>query len=166
MTRIECIRVTGPSSISVSFEDGTGDRIELAGWIAIGGDVLAPLRDTSVFKTARIGANGECVRWGENDDLAIDASHLRGIAELQRWVHPSDLISWQAENGFSDVEAARIVGMHRSAWVLYRQGKADIPMPVQIVFRSLMRDPVLIHARHRPEKRKTDVRSEQAGSPS
>ncbi|SFL87003.1 DUF2442 domain-containing protein [Methylorubrum salsuginis] len=76
--RIAAVTVAAPSALAVRFDDGTETQVELAGWIATGGTLLAPLRDPAVFGTARIGLYGGSVAWGEEDgDLAIDAHHLR-----------------------------------------------------------------------------------------
>ena len=81
--RISKVKAVGPSEIEVIWKGGGIDRIELAAWIATGDDILAPLRDPAVFKTARVGLYGSMVAWADNDDLAIDAFHLRRIADEQ-----------------------------------------------------------------------------------
>jgi len=60
--------------------DGRRDRINLADWISGGGAILAALADPAVFGSARVDAHGSAIAWGDNDDLAIDAHHLRWIA--------------------------------------------------------------------------------------
>jgi hypothetical protein len=57
--------------------------VDLTGWVATGGDVLAPLRDESVFARARIENYGAAVAW-DDGDLAIDAVYLKKLAEEQR----------------------------------------------------------------------------------
>lgn len=54
----------GPSTIDVTWDGGDTDRVELARWIATGGDVLAPLLDPKVFKTAHVGEYGAHIAWG------------------------------------------------------------------------------------------------------
>lgn len=61
--------------------DGRRDRINLADWIAGGGAILAPLADPAVFGSARVDAHGSAIAWGDDNDLAIDAFHLRRIAD-------------------------------------------------------------------------------------
>ena len=84
MPTISKVKAVGPSAVEVTWKGGDTDRIELAGWIGTGDDVLAPLRDPAVFKTARVGLYGSMVAWADNDDLAIDAFHLQRIADEQR----------------------------------------------------------------------------------
>jgi hypothetical protein len=149
---IRKVKTTGPSAIEVTWKGGSTDHIELAGWIATGGDILAALRDPALFKTALVGEHGAMVIWGDNEDLTIDALHLQLIATEQRVIDGSELDSWQTANGFTNDEAAHILGMSRSTWAAYKSGTAEIPSTVQIAFRAILRDPVITHAHYRPLK--------------
>ena len=81
---ISKVKPVGPFAIEVTWKGGGTDRIELAGWIGTGNDILAPLRAPKVFETARVGLYGAHVAWADNEDLAIDAFHLKRIAIEQR----------------------------------------------------------------------------------
>lgn len=61
---IHKVKVVGTSTIDVTWDGGDTDRVELARWIATGGDVLAPLLDPKVFKTAHVGKYGAHIAWG------------------------------------------------------------------------------------------------------
>lgn len=78
--KIAAVAVVAPNVIEVEWRDGRADRINLADWIAGGGAILAPLADPAVFATARVDEYGCGIAWGD-DDLAIDAYHLRLIAD-------------------------------------------------------------------------------------
>ena len=63
--------------VSVSWSSGRDhDLIELTGWIATGGETLAPLADPAMFATAHVAEHGRAVAWGwsedEHGDLMID----------------------------------------------------------------------------------------------
>ena len=146
------VTTTGPSAVEVTWKGGSKDHIELAGWIATGGDILAALRDPALFKTALVGEFGAMVAWGDNDDLAIDALHLQRIAAEQRGTDASELDGWQTTNNFTNDEAAHIFGVSRSTWAAYKSGGAEIPSTVQIAFRAILRDPVITQAHYRPLK--------------
>ena len=148
---INKVKVAAPSAITVTWKGGGTDHIELAGWVATGGDILAPLLDPKMFKTARVGEYGAMVAWGDSEDLAIDALHLQRIAGEQRAVAAIELAKWQTANNFTNDEAAHVVGVSRSTWASYKGG-ADIPTTVQIAFRAILRDPVITHAHYRPLK--------------
>lgn len=85
LPRIASVTHTGPTVLAVTWDDGVSDCIDLADWIATGGDILASLKDEAAFATVRLGDYGAWVEWGPADgDLAIDAYHLRMIADEQR----------------------------------------------------------------------------------
>jgi hypothetical protein len=81
---IEAVTVDGRSSLLVRWRDTPAvDHVDLAGWIASGGDLLAPLKDPATFELVRVAAYGSVVAW-DDDDLAIDAVHLKMLADQQR----------------------------------------------------------------------------------
>lgn len=85
LPRIERARADGPATISLRWRGDTGETVvNLAGWIATGGDTLARLTDATVFATVRVGDYGASLEWGENGDLAIDAGHLKMLADELR----------------------------------------------------------------------------------
>jgi Protein of unknown function (DUF2442) len=81
--RLESVTADPPATLRLTWTDGGATRVDLANWIAAGGDILAPLRDPKVFRCARIGEHGAAVEWGQDQDLAIDAMHLEQIAAEQ-----------------------------------------------------------------------------------
>lgn len=78
--KIAAVAVVAPKVIEVAWRDGRADRIDLSDWIATGSAILARLADPAVFATARVDIYGSGVAWGDDEDLAIDAHHLRRIA--------------------------------------------------------------------------------------
>lgn len=150
--RLRKVRAVGGTTLEAVWADERKDRIDLAGWIATGGEILAPLARPDVFKTARLGDFHSSVAWGDDDDLLIDSVHLRRIADTQRKVDRHELAHWQAANNFTNAEAALLVGVGRSTWSAYKNGDADIPPAVETVIRASEADPVIIHARFRPLK--------------
>lgn len=153
LPRIAIVARTGPTILGVTWRDGPSDRVDLAGWIATGGDVLAPLRDAAVFATARLGDFGASVEWGPEDgDLAIDAHHLRQIADEQRRFGREEAAAWQAESGLSNQEAADFLGVSLSTWNAYKAGTNTVPASVSMSCRAALRDPILLQAHYRPRK--------------
>jgi hypothetical protein len=59
------------------------DQVELAGWIATGGEIFSALTEPAVFARAKIADYGSSVAW-DDDDLRIDAAHLDLLAREQR----------------------------------------------------------------------------------
>lgn len=79
--KIAAVAVVAPNIIEVTWADARKDRVDLGEWIAGGSAVIAPLADPAVFATARVDIYGSGVAWGDDDDLGIDAYHLRLIAD-------------------------------------------------------------------------------------
>jgi hypothetical protein len=82
--RISAVGAVGPNVLRIKWKDRSAERVDLSGRIATGGDILAPLRDGDLFKSPRISDCGAGIAWGDDDDLRIDAVHLRQIAAEQR----------------------------------------------------------------------------------
>jgi hypothetical protein len=81
---IEAVSVTQPATLRLRWRGRrVGDSVDLAGWIATGGPTLAPLREAQVFARASVGNYGAAVVW-DDGDLAIDAAHLKMLADEQK----------------------------------------------------------------------------------
>jgi hypothetical protein len=149
LPRIEAVTVDGPSTLHVRWRgDKHEDTVNLIGWIATGGDILAPLRDPEVFAQAAVESHGRAVGWGD-DDLAIDALHLKKLAEEQRPFGNSAVCEWQDALELSNREAADLIGVSLSTWNTYKVAAA-IPRTVAMLLRATRRDPLLMQAHLRP----------------
>jgi hypothetical protein len=141
---------TAPTTIDVTWRHGGSDEIDLAGWIATGGELLAPLKDPALFRASRVGQYGEAVEWGESGDLAIDAHHLHQIAMEQRRFEKAELAEWQARASLSNREAADFLQVSLSTWNAYKAGTSPVPPTVGMICRAALRDPILLQAHYRP----------------
>ena len=147
--RIESAKVDGPSSLRIRWKgQRTTSVVDLAGWIATGGELLASLKEPGVFARAEVGGYGSAVEWDEGD-LAIDAVHLKLLADAQRPFDNSQLREWQLLARISNAEAADLVGVSLSTWASYRVD-ATIPKSVAIVCKASMRDPLWMQAYLKP----------------
>lgn len=151
ISRIASVKPVAPTALVVRWQDGGEDHVELAGWIATGGQPLAPLADEARFALARVGTYGAAVEWEDDGDLAIDATHLAMLAREQQPFKPADLAAWQAETGLSNQEAADFIGTSLSTWNAYKAG-SSIPSAVGMLCRATRRDPILLQAHYRPRK--------------
>lgn len=97
--KIAAVAVVAPNVIDVTWATGRSDRIDLNGWIATGGAILAPLTEPAVFATVRVAIHGSGVAWGDDDDLAIDAPHLATLAEDAADVAAYDAAQWRLARG-------------------------------------------------------------------
>jgi len=151
MPRIATVGAIGAGVIKVKWRDRTSDRVDLSGWIATGGEVLARLLNREVFKSPRVSEYGSSVAWGSDDDLRIDAVHLEQIAAEQRPFGMRAAAAWQKAMSLSNNEAADLLGISASTWNAYKAG-APIPAVVAMLCRAAQRDPILMQAHYRPRR--------------
>ena len=151
MPRIATVGTIGAGVIKIKWKDRTSDRVDLSGWIATGGDILAPLRDHEVFDSPRVSEYGASIAWGDNDNLRIDAVHLEQIASEQRPFGARAAAVWQKAMSLSNNEAADLLVISASTWNAYKAG-APIPAVVAMLCRAAQRDPILMQAHYRPRR--------------
>jgi hypothetical protein len=75
--RVERVAARKPTTLRIKWRGGRSEDIDLAGWIATGGDILARL-NFDLFGKVRIADYGAAVAW-DDDDLRIDAVHLEQL---------------------------------------------------------------------------------------
>jgi hypothetical protein len=150
LPRIDRITVRGPTTLRVKWRRRASDDIDLAGWIATGGDLLAQLSDLDVFNKARITDYGSAVAW-DDDDLRIDAVHLEQIAREQRPFGAKEAAEWQRAMRLSNHESAAFLGLSVSTWNVYK-AQGNIPSAVAMACRAAWRDPIMMHAHFRPRR--------------
>jgi hypothetical protein len=80
MPRIERVTPASNMTLEIQWKDAPASSANLVGWIATGGELLAPLKSADVWKTAVVTDYGATVEWA-GEGLAIDAYHLFQIAE-------------------------------------------------------------------------------------
>ncbi|MGC2775039.1 MAG: hypothetical protein WA418_05300 [Bradyrhizobium sp.] len=165
LPRIEAVKADAPlMTLRVRWRGKrVPDEVNLSGWIATGGDILAPLRDPRAFSRAAISDYGAAVTWDDGEgDLAIDALHLNKLAQEQKPLSNTELRTWQSRMQLSNNECADLVGVSLSTWNLYR-ADAKIPHLVGITLRAALRDPLVMQAHLRPRvagrPRKTESES-------
>jgi hypothetical protein len=151
LPRIKTVTATSPVTLVVTWTDNRKDRIDLAGWIATGGDVLGPLFDDRLFLDARVAEHGTAVAW-DDDDLMIDATHLQMLAAEQRPFMAEEAAEWQEAIELSNNEIADFLGIALSTWNAYKAGTAVIPVRIGMLCRAALRDPIILQAHFKPRK--------------
>ncbi|MEW6642827.1 MAG: hypothetical protein AB1586_20135 [Pseudomonadota bacterium] len=127
-------------------------RVDLSGWVATGGDVLAPLRDLKLFNQATVGNYGASVTWDHGEgDLSIDALHVKELVEQQKPFSTDELNAWQNRHSLSNNESADLIHVALSTWNEYKAGR-KVPKRVGMLLRAFDRDPLLLQAHFRPRK--------------
>ena len=147
--KIEALTIEGPWLLRLRWRGKrAADLVNLAGWIATGGKMLAPLKDLRLFHQAHVAAYGGAVAW-DDDDLAIDSLHLKMLADEQRPFGNDELRAWQDRVNVSNAEAAGLVGVSLSTWNAYKVS-ASIPPAIAMLLRCMERDPLVMQAHYRP----------------
>jgi len=150
LPRIERVVVRGPTTLRIKWRHGSSDDIDLAGWIATGGDILGPLNNRGNFGKARIADYGAAVAW-DNEDLRIDAVHLEQLAQAQRPFGAKEAAEWQRAMRLSNHEAAALLGIAVSTWNTYK-ARGNVPSAIAMLCRAARRDPIMMHAHFRPRR--------------
>ena len=150
MPRIEAVSVEGAGKLSVKWRGKTRkDTVNLLGWIATGGEILAPLLIPIIFSKASVGNYGAAIVW-DDGDLAIDAEHVMLLSGEQKKFDERDAKRWQEQVGLSNHEVADLFRISASTWCAYKAGTAEIPATIAMLSRAMLRDPVLMQAHYRP----------------
>jgi hypothetical protein len=150
MPRIETVSVEGTGKLAVKWRGkARKDMVNLLGWIATGGETLAPLTVPATFSKAFVGNYGAAIAWDEGD-LAIDAQHVMMLADEQKKFDDRDAKRWQEQVGLSNNEVADLFRLSTSTWCAYKAGGTEIPATIAMLCRAMLRDPVLMQAHYRP----------------
>jgi hypothetical protein len=150
LPRIERVAVRGPTTLRIKWRRGTTNEVDLAGWIATGGEILARLADHDVFDMARIADYGAAIAW-DDDELRIDAVHLEQLALEQQPFGAKEAAEWQRAMQLSNHEAAALLGLAISTWNAYK-AQGNVPTTVAMACRAARRDPIVMQAHFRPRR--------------
>ena len=114
------------SRLKLSYADGADFNVDLSGWIKSSA-FLRPLKNLSVFSTAKLGASGRAVEFGKGEiDLAAD--NLRNLAiEQSGGIGHERILNWMHENNLTLDGAADVLGISRRMLAYYRNGEKSIP---------------------------------------
>src|SRR5882757_6810901 len=97
MPRIQAVSVEGTGKLGVKWRGkARKDTVNLLGWIATGGETLAPLTVPAMFSKASVGKYGAASEWDEGD-LAIDAQHVMLLLDEQKKFDERDAKRWQEQ---------------------------------------------------------------------
>jgi hypothetical protein len=110
----------------LSFADGARLQVDLSPWIS-GVPALAPLADQTLFASARVGAFGRTVEFGDGE-IDLGADNLRNLAIEQRGgIGHERLWKWMHDNELTINQAAEVLGISRRMLIYYRNGQRPIP---------------------------------------
>ena len=120
-----------PSTLTVTWKDGSVDRVDLSAVIA-SNPVLAPLRDPDLFRQAEVADWGWSVRWPGDIDFGVDQL-WRWAGEQKGDFMPTDQFrAWMERNGLSLTKAADALGLSRRMVAYYASGERPVPKTVRL----------------------------------
>ncbi|MDS1141152.1 DUF2442 domain-containing protein [Pusillimonas sp. SM2304] len=115
--------------LHLDYADGLAVAVDLRAWIE-NTKALAPLKDPSVFASARLGVGGQYVEWA-NDGPDLAADNLRNLAiEQNGGIGHERIWNWLHDNQLSLDEGAKALGISRRMLIYYRNGEKPIPRAI------------------------------------
>lgn len=128
---IASVITEAPSTLVLTWKDGTVERVDL-GTIIANGRYLAPLADEALFRRAQVGEWGWSVVW--SDDLDISSEQLWRWAGEQcgDFMPAEDFKAWMDQNGLSLTKAAEALGLSRRMVAYYASGERPVPKTVKL----------------------------------
>ncbi len=146
--RIEKIDVTGPFRLTVQWQNGAENTINMEG-VVYGFAPFAPLRDPVSFANLEIMGWGDGIEWPEHGlDYSADSLHF--LTQEQQPLLPRHLKLWQQRMKLSNNEAADWLGVSLSTWKTYIRDGSNIPQVVQIAIRAAEQQPGIFQAQYKP----------------
>lgn len=139
MRRIKAVRAAeARKALVVTWEDGSEDRVDLTAWIN-SSELLAPLCDPKVFRQVRVGEWGWDIVWPGNEDLALDAHHLKRLALEQAGeaMATQDFRAWRAAHKLTLDKAAQALGLSRRMVAYYENGRTIIPKYIRLACQAV-----------------------------
>ncbi|HEX7929988.1 MAG TPA: DUF2442 domain-containing protein [Sphingomicrobium sp.] len=130
---IDAVTAIGPSSLRLSWSDGTAGEIDL---VPILQDrAFAALRDPAEFAGVEIGDWGHSLVWPSGAELGAETLWL----ETLKATGHDDLhtfLEWRLRHGLSLSKAAEALGISRRMVAYYSNGEKKVPKPILLACRG------------------------------
>ena len=129
--KITSVTVSGPCAITLTWDDGTNAKVDLAAVVAAR-KALAALADPGAFARARLSDDGWSVEWPPGIDF--------GAPQLRRWADeqagkampPAKFRAWIEHHHFTLDRAAEALGLSRRTVAYYLSGEQPVPRTVML----------------------------------
>ncbi|MBI3376198.1 MAG: DUF2442 domain-containing protein [Betaproteobacteria bacterium] len=124
--RLTSVKALEGLRLRLSYADRARFVVDLKDWIG-STKALRALRDPARFSTAKLGAWGRTIEFGDGGiDLAGD--NLRNLAiEQAGGVGHERIWNWMHSNDLTIDRAAEVLGISRRMLIYYRNGEKAIP---------------------------------------
>lgn len=129
---ITAARVLPPSSLELTYADGTMLRVNVAAIIKMH-PTLKRLSQPEIFVQAAVGDWGDSVVWAGDDDLELAADKLRARAIEQAGGASHEMLwNWMDRHHLTLDTAAKALGLSRRMLAYYRSGEKPVPRTVEL----------------------------------
>lgn len=134
MPRIEAVEAGAPFLVTVTWDDGRREIIDLAPMI-MAYKVFRPLRDDPArFAAVHVDEFGTAIVWDETMDLA--SYTLERLAEVSRPMSREQFRDWLKRHRLTLDSAAPVLGMSRRQLAAYSSGEKPIDHTVKLACRG------------------------------
>jgi hypothetical protein len=130
---ITAARATGPSSLHLSWSDGTAADLDLR---AILDDrAFAALRDPTEFAKVEVGDWGHSLVWPSEAELGADTLWLETLSATGHG-DVRAFLEWRLRHALSLSKAAEALGISRRMVAYYSNGEKKVPKPILLACRG------------------------------
>lgn len=130
---ITAIRATGPSSLHLTWSDGTAATVDLKP--VLGDRALSALRDPDEFARVEVGDWGHSVSWPSGAELSADMLWLETLSATGCG-DARAFLEWRLRHGLSLSKAAEALGVSRRMVAYYSNGEKQVPKPILLACRG------------------------------
>lgn len=148
LPRVKAVIATRqPWTLSVSWRDGTKDRVDLTGLVYRSRHFRAFLDKPAAFRKLRIAPFGSGIEWENGLDYGADT--LKMMADEQRPLSGADLVAFESGLDLSTAETAALFGLAERTVRAYRRAKR-LPQTLALAIRVIRANHTLLAAHYRP----------------
>lgn len=130
---ITAVRATGPSSLHLSWSDGTVADLDLQPILA--DRAFAALRDPGEFAKVEVGDWGHSLAWPAGAELGADMLWLETLSATGRG-DVRAFLEWRLRHALSLSKAADALGVSRRMIAYYSNGEQKVPKSILLACRG------------------------------
>jgi len=148
LPRIKAVSATrAPWTISVTWADGTRDKVDLTGLVHRSRHFKEFLCRPASFRRVAVAPFGAGIEWENGLDYGADT--LRTVADEQRPMRGTDLVAFESDLNLSTAETAALLGLGERTVRAYRRAKR-LPQSIAIAMRTIRASSTILAAHYRP----------------
>ena len=124
---LRSVRVEDDRRLAIAWRGGAESVVDIAEQLDRFA-IYAPLReDAGLFRAAKIGEWGWCVHWSDELEISSDTLWRLALEQGSAWLR-----AWLQENGMTQSEAAKALGVSPRMWRYYEAGTHLLPKTVRL----------------------------------